>query len=303
MKELVKLRVPATTANLGPGFDCLGMALDIWNQFEFSSNESPALHVNGEGAGSLSTGRGNLVYKAAERYFREMGLSVPSLSIACQNQIPLARGLGSSSSAIVGGLLGASAVAGAKGQDLDLVWRLAVEMEGHPDNVTPAIFGGCQVVVQDQETLVHAQVPFPEDLRAVMFIPDKPMPTDRARGILPPQVSIENAVYNSGRVALLVNALATGQLEYLRVATQDKLHQPFRKALMPEMHLLFRSALDAGAMGVFLSGAGPTVLALTQGRELTIAYEMTDMANKTQLHGQVRITKPIMQGAHITTKQ
>ncbi|MEK7777709.1 MAG: homoserine kinase, partial [Chloroflexota bacterium] len=193
-----------------------------------------------------------------------------------------------------------SAAAGAKGLDLDMIWRLAVEMEGHPDNVTPALFGGCQIVVRDQETLVHAQVPFPENLRAVMFIPDTPMPTEKARGILPSQVSREDAVYNAGRVALLVNALATGRLEYLSVATQDRLHQPARQALMPAMRLLFRSALEAGALGVFLSGAGPTVLALTQGRELTIAYEMADMADKAQLPGQVRITRPIMQGAHIT---
>ena len=303
MKELVKLRVPATTANLGPGFDCLGMALDIWNQFELRTSEIPVLRVKGEGADSLSAGRDNLVYRAAERYFLEMGLAVPSLSITCRNQIPLARGLGSSSSAIVGGLLAASAVAEAKGQDLDLIWRLAVEMEGHPDNVTPALFGGCQVVVRDQETLLHAQVPFPEDLHAVIFIPDTPMPTEKARSILPPQVSREDAVYNTGRVAMLVNALATGRLEYLKVATQDRLHQPFRQALMPATRFLFRSALDAGALGVFLSGAGPTVLALTQGRELTVAYEMTDMANKAKLLGQVRITKPIMQGAHISTEE
>ncbi|MFH1140094.1 MAG: homoserine kinase [Chloroflexota bacterium] len=303
MKELVKLSIPATTANLGPGFDCLGMALDIWNQVEVRPGERPALRVKGEGAGSLSTGRDNLVYRAAERYFQEMGLPAPSLSITCRNQIPLARGLGSSSAAIVGGLLAASAVAGANGQDMDMIWRLAVEMEGHPDNVTPALFGGCQIVVLDQETLVHAQVPFPEDLRAVMFIPDTPMPTEKARGILPPQVSREDAVYNTGRVALLVNALTTGRLEYLRVATQDRLHQPARQALMPAMRLLFHSALEAGAMGVFLSGAGPTVLALTQGRESTVAYEMADMADKAQLPGQVRITKPIMQGAHITTEE
>ncbi|MSQ22695.1 MAG: homoserine kinase, partial [Dehalococcoidia bacterium] len=148
-----------------------------------------------------------------------------------------------------------------------------------------------------------AQVPFPEDLRAVMFIPDPPMPTEKARSILSQQVSREDAVYNSGRVALLVNALATGRLDYLRVATQDRLHQPARQALMPAMSLLFRSALDAGALGVFLSGAGPTVLALTQGKELTVAYEMADMANKAQLPGQVRVTRPIVQGAHVSHKK
>ncbi|MBI4201624.1 MAG: homoserine kinase [Chloroflexi bacterium] len=299
-----EVNVPATTANLGPGFDCLGMALDIWNTFGFQFSSTPSVTIAGEGAaGRLRSDRTNLVYRSAERYFQEVGKAMPPVAIACANRIPLSRGMGSSSSAIVGGLMGASAMAGEREADLELVWKLAVEIEGHPDNVTPVLFGGCQIVVRDGDRLVHAGVPFPQDLRAVLFIPDAPMPTAQARGVLSPQVSREDAVYNIGRAALLVNALATGRLEHLKVATQDRLHQPARQGLMPAMRLLFRAAMDGGALGVFLSGAGSSVLALTRGRELTVAYEMRDMADKAQLPGEVKITAPSTRGATITFKE
>ena len=301
MMQGIDVQVPATTANLGPGFDCLGMALDIWNHVHLEVvEEQTRVQVVGQGAKTLCTGRGNLVYRAAERYFQEVGIVIPPLSITCRNEIPMARGLGSSSAAIVSGLLGANAISGGSPPDLELLWKLAISLEGHPDNVTSALFGGCQIVVRDQDNLVRAAVQFPEDLRAVLFIPDMPVPTEKAREILPDHVSREDAVYNTGRVALLVNALATGKLEDLRVATQDRLHQPARQTLLPVMQLLFRSALDAGAVGAFLSGAGSTVLALTQGRELTVAYEMADTANKAGVSGEVKVTTPTVQGAHVT---
>ncbi len=297
----VEVNVPATTANLGPGFDCLGMALDIWNTFRFEIASVPSVAFTGEGGvGRLRSDRSNLVYRSAERYFQEIGKPAPSFAITCWNRIPLARGMGSSSSAIVGGLLGAAAMAGQRQPELEVIWKLAVEIEGHPDNVTPALFGGCQIVVKDNARLVRADVPLPANLRAVLYIPEAPMPTAQARGVLAAQVSREDAVYNIGRAALLVNALATGQLEHLRVATQDRLHQPARQSLMPAMRLLFRAALDGGALGVFLSGAGSSVLALTKGRELTVAYEMRDMAEKAQLPGDVKITSPSSKGAYIT---
>ena len=299
MPQQVTVLVPATTANLGPGFDCLGMALDIWNRIEVSPGGTAGVHVEGEGGDSLSAGTDNLVYRAAQRYYQESGADMPPLSITCHNQIPLARGLGSSSAAIVGGLLAASAAAGESQPDMDLVWRLAADMEGHPDNITPALFGGCQIVVRDGETLVHAPIPVPDGLQAVLFIPETPMPTDQARGLLSPDVSREDAVYNLGRVGLLVNALATGRLEDLKVATQDRLHQPARQTLLPVMRLLLQSALDGGALGAFLSGAGSTVMALTRGSAMTVAYEMADTANKAGVPGDIKITRPSAKGAHV----
>ncbi len=296
----VTVRVPATTANLGPGFDCLGMALDVWNQVHFELGGRPGVAVEGHGAGQLSRGADNLVYQAALRYFREVGREAPDFSIACHNAIPLARGLGSSAAAIVGGLLGASALGGESPPDMERLLHLAVSMEGHPDNVTAALFGGCQIVVRDGENLHRAAVPLAQELHAVLFIPDSPMSTVEARELLLAHVSREDAVYNISRVALLVNALATGDLARLRVATQDRLHQPARETLLPAMPLLFRSALDAGALGAFLSGAGSTVLALTKDNALTVAYEMADTANKAGLPGEVKVARVSSQGAHVS---
>lgn len=294
------IRVPATTANLGPGFDCLGMALELYNRFRFSLSDRPHVTVSGQGADRLRGNKRNLVYRAAERYFEALGKKAPPMTVDCHNEVPLARGLGSSSAAIVGGLLGASAVSGEETPNYESIWKLAVEMEGHPDNVTPALFGGCQVVVQDEGELVRSWVPLPEGLRAVLYIPDSPMPTARARDILVPQISREDAVYNIGRVAMLVNSLATGDVEKLGVATRDRLHQPQRGELLPAMRLLFQAASAGGALGVFLSGAGSTILALTRGRELTVAYEMRDMGAKALLPGEVKITRPSDEGALIT---
>ena len=296
----VTIRVPATTANLGPGFDCLGMALDIWNRVRFQPGGQPGVSVKGYGAGELSTGTDNLVYQAAQRYLQELGSEGMLFSIACDNGIPLARGLGSSAAAIVGGMLGASALVGEQEPDMERLLHLAVAMEGHPDNVTAALLGGCQIVVQEGGELVHAAIPIAGELRTVLFIPDAPVSTEEARRVLSDTVSRYDAVYNVGRVALLVNALATGDADSLRVATRDRLHQPAREKLLPWMPLLFRSALDAGALGVFLSGAGPTILALTNGRELTVAYELADIANKAAIPGEVKVAKVSAQGAHIS---
>ena len=297
MLKSVTIAVPATTANLGPGFDCLGMTLDIWNYVQFHPNQPPGVEVIGEGEGRLTPGQGNMVFRAAQRYFQETGVPLPQFSITCHNQIPLARGLGSSSAAIAGGILGACLMSGATPEQ-ELLWKLAVATEGHPDNVTPALFGGCQIVVTDGNRLVRAQVPLPEGIKAVLFIPDQPMGTRKARNVVPQRVSLKDAVFNSGRVGLLVNALATGRLNDLRVATQDRLHQPARQAIFPAMKPLFQSALDGGALGVFLSGAGSTVLALTKGNEVTVAREMEDGANKAGVKGSVEITQPSLQGAH-----
>ena len=299
MLKPVTIAVPATTANLGPGFDCLGMALDIWNYVQFHPGQQPGVQVIGEGEGRLTPGQGNMVFQAAQRYFQETGVPLPQFSITCHNQIPLARGLGSSSAAIAGGILGACLMSGATPEP-EVIWKVAVATEGHPDNVTPALFGGCQIVVTDGNRLVRAPVSLPEGIKAVLFIPEQPMGTRKARNVVPQRVSLKDAVFNSGRVGLLVNALATGRLDDLRVATQDRLHQPARQSIFPAMKPLFQSALDGGALGVFLSGAGSTVLALTKGNEVTVAREMEDGANKAGVKGSVKITQPSLQGAHAT---
>ncbi len=293
----VTIQVPATTANLGPGFDCLGMALDLWNTITMEVAEDAEITINGEGAADLPTSHDNLVYRAAVHLFHCVGEEVPHLSISCHNRIPLKRGLGSSAAAIVGGLMAANVLCEHPFTTQQLL-KEAVHLEVHPDNVAAALMGGLQVVVRDEEESYTVGVSLPQDMSVVLLIPQVTVPTKKARRILPRRVSREDAVYNLSRVALLVNALSGGRVEDLRLATQDRLHQPYRERLFPAMPLLFCAALDAGALGVFLSGSGPTILALTRGREMTVGYEMADVARRAALPCDVKVTRPSALGAH-----
>ena len=296
----VSVRVPATTANLGPGFDCLGMALDWWNEIHVEVSTTPHVRALGEGAETLSAAEDNLVYRAAQALFREAGEEPLCLSITCENRIPLARGLGSSAAAIVGGLVAANALC-QRPLESNRLLELAARMEGHADNVAPALLGGCCVVVRIGDSVLADAVPIPPNLRAVVLVPEVPMPTRKARAVLPAEVTREDAVFNLGRVALLVNALALGRTENLRVATQDRLHQPARAAIFPAMKYVLRAAESAGALCAFLSGGGSSVLALSTSRFMTIGFEMADAADKLGCPASLRITAPSALGAHVVS--
>ncbi len=293
--DKVTIRVPATAANLGPGFDSLGMALNIYNTMTFEKSRSPTFVVSGEGAGSLSS---DLIYRSLVALYEETGGKRPDLAISCHNDIPVASGLGSSAAAIVGALVGGNTLLG-EPFALDQLVQLAAQIEGHPDNTTPALLGGCQVVVCDVEKVVHASVPLPQGLKAVLFIPDFSLPTSETRRMLPQQVSLADAVHNISRTALLVTGLATGNLAHLKLATQDRLHQPTRGTLFPAMTAIFETALTAGALGVFLSGGGPTVCALTLEKAEAIANAMLAAASKAGVKGRTRIAEPSPVGAQI----
>ena len=297
MQKTVTVKVPATTANMGPGFDCLGMALDIWNSVRVEFGPA-GMEIEGEGADSLPRDHKNLVFGSFSRVFEEIGSPVPQVNMVCRNDVPLGRGLGSSAAAVVGGLTTANHMCG-DALSQEKLLALAVEIEGHPDNVTAAMLGGCTIVVNGEAGLVTAEVPFPEDISAVLFVPDQPMPTKEARGLLGAEVSREDAVYNIGRTALLVRALSTGDLSQLAIATEDRLHQPARQSIFSPMKNIFRAALSAGALGVFLSGAGSSVLALARDREFTIGYEMADAAAKSGVDGVIKVTKPSRLGVHV----
>lgn len=300
---MIQVAAPATTANLGPGYDCLGLALDLWNRLEVTeipeaSGNAPLVEVAGEGAGQLAANEENLVYQAMGFLFREAGREMPAVSLRCDNQIPLERGLGSSAAAIAEGLVAANVMCGKTFSSNDLL-EMAATIEGHPDNVAAAIHGGLQLVITDQGQLYTAAINVPPDLNAVLFIPELRIATADARAVLPAKVSMADAVHNMSRTALLVAGMATNHPGYLAVATKDRLHQPYRQPLFPAMKLLFNAAMDAGALGVFLSGSGSTVLALAQGREMTIAYEMAEAARQARVVGRVHITRPTVQGAHV----
>ena len=317
----IRVAAPATTANLGPGYDCLGMALDLWNTIEIEPlppGAPPSVSLSGEGADELECGPGNLVYRSMEFLYRELDRPIPPLRLHCRNEIPLARGLGSSAAAIAGGLAAANALAAADNDGRppfaprDLL-EMAATIEGHPDNVAAAVMGGLQLVITDAPdnpdhsdanpdaqagTLYTVPVNIPPGIHAVLFIPQTRIATDAARAALPRQIPIADAVHNIARAALFATALSTNHLEYLPIAVQDKLHQPYRQPLFPPMKLLIKAAMDAGAIGAFLSGSGSTILALTHGREMTVAYEMAEAARQSAAEGRIKITQPTPQGAH-----
>lgn len=299
--DTIRVAAPATTANLGPGYDCLGMALDIWNTIDvvlLPTGTASSVAVSGEGEGELESGPENLVYRSMEFLYREMGRELPPVRVSCSNEIPLARGLGSSAAAISGGLIAANAMAGGQFGHRDLL-EMAATIEGHPDNVAAAVMGGLQLVVTEESTLYTVPVSVPAAIHAVLFIPDRRIATADARAVLPKELPVADAVHNMSRLALLVAGMATNHPEYLDIATQDRLHQPYRQPLFPAMKLLMKAARDAGALGAFLSGSGSTVLALTQGREMTVAYEMAEAARQASVEGTVKVTQPTALGAHL----
>ncbi|MDC0035105.1 homoserine kinase [Chloroflexi bacterium] len=297
MIDDIVVKVPATSANMGPGFDSLGIALDVWNEVRISKGPF-SIKITGKGENELPTDAGNFVYKSFCKVFEEIGQSVPEVALECTNQIPLTRGMGSSSAALIGGLMSGNALAGFP-LSTSQILNIGAKIENHPDNVAPALLGGVQIGIYDREELITASVTFPEDLKVVLYVPNQIMPTKQARNILASEVARKDAVYNIGRSALLVQSLITGDLYNLKYATQDMLHQPQRQKQFFPMKNIIKAAMEAGALGAFLSGAGSSILAFTRGREYTIGYEMADAAMKSGLDGDIIFTSPTLKGAYV----
>ena len=297
MIDDIVVKVPATSANMGPGFDSLGIALDVWNEVRISKGPF-SIKIDGIGEEELPKDSSNLVYKSFCKVFEEIDEIVPEVNLSCTNRIPLTRGMGSSSAALIGGLMSGNAMAGLPLSTSEIL-NIGAKIEKHPDNVAPALLGGVQIGIYDQEELITASVTFPEDLKVVLYVPNQIMPTDQARNILASEVAREDAVYNIGRSALLVQSLVTGDLHNLKYATQDMLHKPQRQKQFFPMKNIIKAAMEAGALGAFLSGAGSSILAFTKGREYTIGYEMADAAMKSGLDGDIIFTSPTSKGAYL----
>ena len=271
----VRVRVPATTANLGCGFDVLGLALQIYNTFTLTLTPEPGWRVALPDGVDLPSDGDNLVFKAARDVFAKVGDKPAGLHLSLDMDIPLARGLGSSSAAIVGGLLAANALTG-NPLKREVLLDMAVEMEGHPDNVTPALMGGLTLSYEVDECHAFLPLDFPSDLSLIVAIPDFELPTAKARAVLPPQISRADAVFNCSRTALLVAALQMKRYDLLPAAMDDRLHQPFRAALVPGMEAAMAAGYRAKALGVVLSGAGPTLVALARSEPQAVAAAISD---------------------------
>src|SRR6266536_1559810 len=257
---IVDVRVPATSANLGPGFDVLGLALGLYNDIAYDEADRVTVVIEGEGAGRLDSGAGNVVARAARMVYETTGRPFPGAAIRCVNRIPPTRGLGSSAAAWVGGLVAANAMLGSP-LDREALLALACRAEGHPDNVAAALLGGLTVSCVSGEAVCAVSLPVPPDLLWVVLVPDMESSTLEARAILPQTVTRADAVFNLQRMGLLLAALASGRVEALGVAMEDRLHEPFRRPLFPWMAAARRAALEAGALGCVLSGSGPSLLA------------------------------------------
>ena len=276
MKILVK--VPATTANLGPGFDALGLALDLWNETEFVATDDRQITVNvtGEGEGKLPTDADNPIVDAALKIYDLAKKPCAGLRINCINRVPISSGLGSSSAALLTGMLGANAILGSPFSDEEIL-KLAIETEGHPDNVAPAMLGGLVASIVYEERVISLKLPAKANrspMHVTIVLPDFDFPTKQARAILPKQVERKDAIYNISRAVLVTEALRTGDLDLLGKAMTDALHQPYRIPLIPGAKAAMEAAHHAGASAVALSGAGPSLIAFSSKQEPAVGLAM-----------------------------
>ena len=303
----VAVEVPATTANLGAGYDCLGMALELTNRVVLEvrgwTKGGHELHVEGEGADELAADSGNRFIQGVEAAIREARGEIPegtTWQVEMINKIPLARGLGSSASATVGGLLAANALLGDALSAADLL-RLATHIEGHPDNAAPALMGGFVASVLMGDVVEAIRFDVPRGLRAVVFIPDLRLATSEMRRVLPDSVPREDAVANLGRVAIGVAGIATGRRDVLRFLTEDRLHEPYRAVAYPQLSRMVADARAAGSLGACLSGAGSSIIAFTDSvagvARIQLAFRAA--AADSDLPGRVEVISPRNTGARV----
>jgi homoserine kinase len=277
----LRVKVPASSANLGPGFDCLGMALALFNDVVIDLAAAPRVQYLGRDAEVLA-GQENLVQTAMRRFEATTGLALPAHGLTLMNQIPTTRGLGSSAAAIVAGLVAANVLAGEPLTPADLM-HIGSEMEGHGDNIGAALYGGAAVSLLVEGRYQSVPIPIGEDLRAILYVPENLLSTAQARSVLPKTLSMGDVVHTIGRVALLTVALQQQRYELLGEGMDDRLHQPYRAPLVDGLVELMAVARAAGAYGACLSGAGPSMLALADPDQAVVVA--TALARATRERG------------------
>ncbi|HEX2986502.1 MAG TPA: homoserine kinase [Caproiciproducens sp.] len=295
---MIRIQVPATSANLGSGFDSLGIALNLYNQVWME--ESDTVDISSKDDIVVPTDESNLIFWAAKQVYEKCGRKLPGLKIVQLNNIPMARGLGSSSACIVAGILGANRLLGGPLSQQDLI-NLAAHIEGHPDNTTPAIEGGLAASAIEAGRVYNVSVPVSDKIRFALFIPPFELKTEKARSVLPDQYSRSDAVYNLSRSALMAASLFSGKLENLRVAVQDKIHQPYRAGLIENLDSVFRLSYELGSLGTYVSGAGPTIISMIDvgNTENFTKYAAAHLEEKGITGWQIKVLNTDSQGAQI----
>ena len=283
----VHVRVPATSANLGPGFDALGLALALHNEIVAEEADGVTVKIDGEGTDRLARDGANVVARGVRLAYEAAGRGFKGCALQCVNRIPTARGLGSSAAAWVGGLVAGNALLGSP-LPREALLALAARAEGHPDNVAAAVFGGLTVSCATADGVTAVTLPVTGSLAWVVLVPEVTSGTAEARALLPRSIPREDAVFNVQRVALLLAGLQTALPAALTVALEDRLHQPYRLKLFPWMPEIAAAARAAGALGCVLSGAGPSLLAVVAGDGTSVARAMEEAARRAGVPGKAR---------------
>ena len=299
----IHVKVPATTANLGPGFDAIGLALNLWNEAEFSpaSDGKVNITVEGEGVGKIPLDEKNSIAEAAMLIYAKTGKPFTGLRISCFNRVPLGSGLGSSSAAMLTGMLGANGLLGGPLSDEEVL-KLAIETEGHPDNVAPAMLGGLVASIVHDERVLSIKLPARANrspIHVTIVLPDFDFPTHQARAILPQEVQRKDAIFNISRSIMVTEALRTGDLNLLGNAMEDRLHQPYRLPLIPGAQNALDAARAAGAAAVALSGAGPSLIAFSSKQDPKIGLAMQKAFAKAGLSSRIFELEPSTEGAEV----
>lgn len=295
------IKVPATSANLGPGFDALGLALDLWNESIVELADDFSVYVEGEGKGKLAQGMNNMIVRAAQKFAERVGKNLYPFVVRSQNHIPLGSGMGSSAAATLTGLLAANVLTDAKLSQDDIL-SIATELEGHPDNVAPALMGGLVVSTMNGEKVLARKLPV-APLHITVVLPDFHFPTREARHSLPRNVDMKDAVHNISRAVLVAEAFRTGDLDLLGEAMTDRLHQPYRLKLIPgakeAMHAI---KAEGGAAAVALSGAGPSLIAFSK-TESTAGVAAKRAFEQVGLSARIFTLKASHEGASVRVQQ
>jgi len=263
---MIKVKVPATSANIGPGFDVLGLAIDRYNIFSFVEADV----INEE----------NLIYKSYRRVFEYLGKSPTPVKIHVDGNIPMARGLGSSAACIVGGIMGANEILG-NPLTKEEILKLATEIEGHPDNVAPAIYGGLVVSLMEGKKIHIAKVPIKNKLNFIALVPNFELSTAKAREVLPRQIDLKDGIYNASRLSFLLTALVTGDNSLIKLGLHDRFHQPYRAKLIEGFDEIVTAVNEIGVLGCYLSGAGPTIMCIGDGEDYKLIEAIQEFIKTT----------------------
>jgi len=297
----ITIKIPGSTGNVGPGFDCIGLAVNIFNKISIKkSDKNFEIENNGVSKEKYDEipYEQNLIVKGIKLSYPEINLE--KYKIINDNNIPYAGGLGSSAASISGGLFIGNYLSGSKLSYEDLM-QMAVAIEGHPDNATPCIFGGLTIsYYSDNESRwKYKKINIKDNLNIMTFVPNFSSETNASRKKIPQNIPLNNAVNNMSRVALLIDSISSGDYTFLNDATQDYIHQNIRLESFPKIKYLMASAMEAGALGAILSGSGPTLMVFSEGKEFTIDYELKEAARKHNLDGKVILTKASNEGIQI----